>query len=217
MPLRILEQYCSRVDQLDLVSTFTSTTKASKWIAENEIDLLFLDINMPAISGLDFFKSTDSVNMVIFTTAYSEYAVEGFNLQAIDYLVKPYSFERFSQAIQRAADFHNMKSKGQKSEIFVKADLSNVKIATDEISFIEAYTDYVKIHRFDQKTIVTRMTMSHVLSLLPEGFIRVHRSYIIPISQIQKYKNRQIEIAESIIPIGKSYVKTVESILKKSL
>lgn len=216
MPLNILVRYSQGINEVELTRTFTSTMAAKTFLSENPIDLLFLDINMPAQSGLDFFRSLDDRYMVIFTTAHAEYAVDGFNLNAVDYLLKPYSLERFKQAINKAIEFHQFRKGNVTDQIFVKADYSIIKIPTEEILFIEAYTDYLKIHRIGKKMIVTRMTMSNISEILPDGFVRVHRSYLVPFNKIELWSNRQITIGEHKIPIGKTYCKEVQALLRRN-
>lgn len=216
MPLNILARYSQETNEVELTSTFTSTLAAKKFLSENQIDLLFLDINMPAQSGLDFFKSLEASYMVIFTTAHAEYAVDGFNLNAVDYLLKPYSLERFKQAINKAIEFQEYRNGIVTNAIFVKADYGIIKIPTEEILFIEAYTDYLKIHRSNKKIIITRMTMTNILGVLPRGFVRVHRSYLVPFSKVEQWSNRQITIGEYKIPIGKTYYKDVQALLRRN-
>lgn len=207
--LKILENFCEQTEFVTLHKTFTGTTEALKYIQKFPVDLLFLDINMPALSGLDFYKSIPDTIMVVFTTAYSEYAVEGFNLSAIDYLLKPFSFGRFTQAMKKAREYYNYKKKTGKSEerfIFVRADYSLLKVQMDEISAIEALGDYLKIHLQNQKPVITRMTMKRIHSKLPETeFMRVHRSFIIPLNKIESVKNKLIAIEGMSIPIGAIY------------
>jgi DNA-binding LytR/AlgR family response regulator len=217
MPLNILLRYSQETDQIELAKTFTSTLAARNFLTENKIDLLFLDINMPAQSGLDFFKSLSDSYMVIFTTAHAEYAVDGFNLNAVDYLLKPYSLERFKQAINKAVEFHKFRKGNNTNEIFVKADYGITKIPIEEIVLIEAYTDYLKIHRTDKKMVITRMTMNNIAKLLPNNFIRVHRSYLIPMSKVAQWSSREIILGEHKIPIGKTYHKEVQELLKKNI
>lgn len=215
MPLNILTRYSQRTNKVNLKKTFTSTMVAKNWLIQNSVDLLFLDINMPALSGLDFFKSLKEDYMVIFTTAYSEYAVDGFNLNAIDYLLKPFSYERFIQAVGKAVDYYQFQSEKNPKEIFIKENRGIIKIPIREILFIEAYADYLKIHRADQKKIVTRMTMNNIAEILPQGFLRVHRSYIVSIERVEQLLNRQIFIEGHEIPIGKTYYKLVRSVLSE--
>ncbi|PKB16618.1 LytTR family DNA-binding domain-containing protein [Flavobacterium sp. 5] len=215
--LEILQSFCNRIDCVDLQKTFTKSEDALKYLKKYPVDLLFLDINMPAISGIDFCKNLPHKIMVIFTTAYSEYAVEGFTLSATDYLLKPISFIRFEQAVERA--FAQWKSQNQNQEqqyLFIRADYSLIKILISDILYIEGLDDYLKIHIQNQKTIVARMTMKSLLEKLPETeFIRVHRSFIVSISKIEKVRNKTIYINQQEIPVSASYETTFFALLNK--
>ncbi len=210
LPLEILEAYCADIDFLKLEKTFTKTSEAKKHLDKYPVDLIFLDINMPSISGIDFYKDLKQDTMVIFTTAHAQYALEGFELSAVDFLLKPYSFERFSIAVNKANDFyafiHNKPSLEEK-HLFVRSEYSLIKISISEILYIEGLADYLKIHFENGKMILTRMTMKGMLSKLPTSeFIRVHRSFIIPINKIKAVRNKTIYLHEDQeIPIGASY------------
>lgn len=215
MPLNILRRYAEQTEKINLLETFNATVAASEWLKNNEVDLLFLDINMPSVSGLDFFAPIRNDFMVIFTTAHSEFAVEGFNLDAIDYLLKPFSFERFAKAVSKAVDYHKFRAGLNVNEIFVKSNNSILKIPSEEILFVEAYADYLKIHRTGKKKVITRMTMNNIEELLPKEFVRVHRSFIVPFSRVEQMINRQIIIQDHNIPIGKTYYKRVQGLLSQ--
>ncbi len=205
--LRIITHFCSKGEGVELLKTFTSTVEASRFLQENPVDLLFLDINMPAISGIDFYRSLPEKCMVIFTTAYAEYAVEGFNLQAVDYLLKPFTFERFQQAVTKAREYHRFLNQSEPSRyIYIRADYSVYKIDVADIMFVEGLDDYLKIHLHQSKPIVARLTMKSLMQQLPaEDFIRVHRSFIVPFSRIESVRNKIIQLADEEIPIGASY------------
>ncbi len=229
--LRVLTHFCQQVDFIDLQKTFTRTDEALRHLEQFPTDLLFLDINMPSMSGIDFYKAISSIpanqsqpvaamnRMVIFTTAYAEYAVEGFTLNAVDYLLKPFTYERFLQAANKAADFYRWQQQTDKSidtYLYVRADYSLHKIALADILFIEGLDDYLKIHLQPEKSdstktggarpIVARMTMKAMLERLPgTGFVRVHRSYIVPLNRIDAVRNKTIFIEGREIPIGASY------------
>lgn len=207
--LKILESFCKQTDLITLEKTFTKPSEAQKYLKRFPVDLLFLDIQMPSLSGLDFYKSVQQETMVIFTTAHSQFAVEGFNLSAVDFLLKPFTLERFLQAVNKASDFYNYthnSERGQNQFLFVRADYSLIKIAIPDILFIEGLDDYLKIHLHNQKTIVTRMTMKAIMEKLPaKEFIRVHRSFILPFSRIENVRNKVITVAGTEIPIGSSY------------
>ncbi|QMW05282.1 LytR/AlgR family response regulator transcription factor [Spirosoma foliorum] len=224
--LRVLTHFCQQVDFIDLQKTFTRTDEALRYIEQFPVDLLFLDINMPSMSGIDFYKAIGSASedrssptlpanrMVIFTTAYAEYAVEGFTLNAVDYLLKPFTFERFLQATNKAADFYRWQQHSDKvheAYIYVRADYTLHKIALADILFIEGLDDYLKIHFQSEKgaanrPIVARMTMKAMLERLPsDRFSRVHRSYIVPLQRIEAVRNKTILLEGREIPIGASY------------
>jgi DNA-binding LytR/AlgR family response regulator len=207
--LRVIAHFCSQVDFIDLQKTFSSTSDALNHLQQFPVDLIFLDIHMPSMSGIEFYKAIPQQAMVIFTTAYAEYAVEGFNLNAVDYLLKPFTFERFAQAVNKANDYHKFLYQNEETKqayLFIRADYSLYKIALADILFIEGLDDYLKIHIQDSKTVVARMTMKALLQKLPETeFIRVHRSYIVPFSRIENVRNKVISLAGEEIPVGSSY------------
>ncbi|MGQ7946048.1 LytR/AlgR family response regulator transcription factor [Flavobacterium sp. WC2509] len=215
--LDILQSFCEKINTIDLQKTFTKSEDAFKYLKKYPVDLLFLDINMPAISGIDFYKKLPHKTMVIFTTAYSEYAVEGFTLSATDYLLKPISLARFEQAVEKA--YTQWKTQNQNPEqqyLFIRADYSLIKILLSDILFIEGLDDYLKIHIQNQKTIVARMTLKAILEKLPEiDFVRVHRSFIVSISKIEKVRNKMIHINNEEIPISASYETTFFALLNK--
>jgi len=207
LALEILQSLCDTIEYIELEKTFTKSDEAFKYLKKYPVDLLFLDINMPSISGLDFYKKLPHKTMVIFTTAYSEFAVEGFTLSATDYLLKPISLSRFQQAAEKA--YSQWKQQNQNIEqqyLFIRADYSLIKILFSDILFIEGLDDYLKIHIQNQKTVVARMTLKAILQKLPETeFVRVHRSFIIPVSKVSKIRNKIIFIDQTEIPISASY------------
>ncbi len=207
--LKVVETFCATVDFIDLQKTFTKPTEALKYLERYPVDLLFLDINMPSLSGIEFYKQLKQQTMVIFTTAHIEYAVEGFNLNAVDYLLKPYTPERFLQAVNKAKDFfgyqHQAENTGQPF-FFIRADYSLIKINYADILYIEGLDDYLKIHLHNQKAVVARMTMKAILEKLPaKDFIRVHRSYIIPFTRIESVRNKTVYLEGKEFSIGSSY------------
>ena len=175
-PLEIIEAFCGRLPELDLRKTFTSTREARHYLEENPVDLLFLDINMPAESGMSFFRSLSQDCLVIFTTAYAAYAVESYELRAIDYLLKPYTFERFREAVQKATNqlkYQQQSGDPQSQYLLFRVDYSLVRVTTADIQYIEGLDNYLKIHLPDQKPLVVRLTMKAILEQLPaEGFAR---------------------------------------------
>ncbi len=207
--LRIIERFAAGMDGLQLLRTFTNPSEALHFLEGEKVDLLFLDIQMPSVSGLDFYKSLPEGPMVIFTTAYSEYAVEGFNLRAVDYLLKPFTKERFAQAIERAENtltYRQQIASGGQQFISIRADYSTHRISLSDIRYVEGLDDYLKIHLESARPIVARLTMKAMVEMLPAGaFMRVHRSYIIPLNRITMVRNKTIYIGEVQIPIGGSY------------
>ncbi len=210
LALEVLKGYCEKVEFIHLEQTFTKTTEAKDYSEKHPFDLLFLDIRMPAISGIDFFKNFEKEVMVIFTTAYSEYAIEGFNLNAIDYLLKPFEFDRFLHSVNKAREYyeyiHSAKSK-EATYLFVQADYRLQKIVIEDILYIEGMADYLRIHLLNRKPVVARMTMKDISQQLPSHFMRVHRSYIVPLARIESVRNKTIFIHQREIPVGKTYFK----------
>jgi len=217
MAREILENHLQKVDAVNVVATCKNAIEAFNELNSKQIDLIFLDINMPEISGLSFAKSINSNIKVIFTTAYREYALDGFNLQAVDYLLKPISFERLLQAVNKFIGenhFEEVRSiveihPERNDFIFVRADRKMIKINFSKISYIESYSDYLKIH-LDNKMVVTRETITSIEAKLPKNdFIRIHRSYIVSIAKIDSFTNEFIEVNKKALPISRSYKKDV--------
>ncbi|MEL4457055.1 LytTR family DNA-binding domain-containing protein [Lutimonas vermicola] len=218
MAREILENHLKRIEAIDIVGSCKNAVEAFNIINLQSIDLIFLDINMPEVSGLSFAKSINKKIKIIFTTAYREYAVDGFDLKAVDYLLKPISFGRLIQSINK---YKNENSPYQQEEereisyeksdfIFVRADRKMVKINFDELDYIESLSDYLKIH-VNNKVIITRETISSIEAKLPkQDFMRVHRSYIVSINKIQSFTPEFIEIKNKAIPISRSYKNDVK-------
>lgn len=216
LALTIIEHYCRQADAVALEKTFTKTDEALRYIKKYPVDLLFLDIQMPGKNGIDFYKSIGSNVMVIFTTAYSEYAVEGFNINAIDYLLKPFSKERFDEAIAKAQKevAYRHQAPGAANTLLIRADYKLHKIELDEILMIEGLDDYIRIHLQGKPAITARLSMKGILEKLPpQGFIRVHRSYIVPVKRISTIQNKSITIDDFIIPIGDTYKDDISKFL----
>ena len=210
LALQVIEHFCSDIEEIKLERIFTKPTEAIKYIHKFPIDLIFLDIKMPAISGINLAKEVSENTMVIFTTAYSDYAVESYNLNALDYLLKPIKKERFLQAIGKAKDHYRIlhqQDTHEESSIFVRSEYKLVKIVMDEILYIEGLADYIKIYVKDRKPILSRMTMKEIIEILPEkDFKRIHRSYIIPVKRILSISNRKVKLPERVIPVGNTYL-----------
>lgn len=216
LALKVIENFCAKTDFVNLEKTFNKPTEGLQFLKKYPVDLLFLDINMPTMTGIELLKEVVQETMVIFTTAYSEYAVEGFNLNAIDYLLKPFTFDRFQQALIKAKAYHEFikKNEDEKRYIFIRADYKLHKIGLDEILFIEGLDDYLKINFADKKPLVARLTMKNLMEKLPaDEFLRVHRSFIVPINRIEKLSNRMLTIGKEEIPIGVSYEEEIRKLI----
>jgi DNA-binding LytR/AlgR family response regulator len=207
--LQVLEHLCAQRNDIELVKTFTRPTEALKHIHKFPVDIVFLDIKMPSMSGLDLAREIPETTQVIFTTAHSEFAVEGFNLKAADYLLKPFSPERFDQALSKVIQTSsllrtaNTQSSGH---ILIRADYSLIKVNFNDIRYIEGLDDYVKIHQIGTKTIVARLTLKKLMEKLPSNsFVRIHRSFIVPFSAITSVRNKSVFLNETELPLGASY------------
>ncbi|MDH7912456.1 LytTR family DNA-binding domain-containing protein [Winogradskyella sp. SYSU M77433] len=218
----IIVSHLSKIDSIEVVATCKNAIEAFNILSSKTVDLIFLDINMPEISGIAFAKSINKDVKIIFTTAYRDYAVEGFDLQAVDYLLKPISFERLVKAANRYFEVHNTLKQTDvlpdetNTFIFVRADRKMIKIDFDSILYIESYSDYIKIHLDNQDTIVTRETISAIEAKLPNNsFLRIHRSFIICLEKIQSFTNEHITINRKALPISRSYKKDVLKTLEK--
>jgi DNA-binding LytR/AlgR family response regulator len=217
--LKVVENFCKEVEFIDLVKTFTKPQEAIKYLNKFPADLLFLDIRMPSVSGIQFCKQIPQDTMVIFTTAYSEYAVEGFNLNAVDYLLKPFTYDRFLQAVNKAHDFYkfyHQQESALQQYMFIRADYSLVKIMLEDILYVEGLDDYLKIYLVDRKPIIARMTMKAMLEKLPvKDFVRVHRSFIVPLKRIERLRNKNLLVAGREIPVGSSYEEDFMRVFRK--
>lgn len=229
LAIEILVDYCDKLDFVELIGTYTNPLEAIATIKEKKADLIFCDIEMPQINGIDFINLLDNTPLFIFTTAYSQYAVDGFNLNAVDYLVKPIPYHRFIKAISRAKDLliHKEKplpanvfpSHGETNDtqkyIFVKAEYESLKINLDSIEYIQGLKDYLKIHIADtNKAILTLMSFKEILSKLPSNqFLRVHKSFVVNVDYIKTVQRNRIVINDMRIPIGESHKEAFFSIL----
>ncbi len=220
LALELIETYCNRFDFLQLEKTFSSTGAALQYLERNVVDLLFLDINMPAASSIDFYKSLSHKPMLIFTTSYSEYAIESYDMSALDYLLEPFTISRFEKAVRKAFEAYNLvhnATVGEQSKyVMLKVDYGVVKVVLSDILFIEGLDNYIKIHLQNQPPIVVRVTLKAFMENLHETeFLRVHRSYIIPLSRIESVNQKIIMVSGEEIPIGKNYEENLKIALAK--
>ncbi|MCI0752101.1 MAG: LytTR family DNA-binding domain-containing protein [Flammeovirgaceae bacterium] len=222
LAIEILESYVSRVDTLELVSKFRSGVAAFSYLQQHPVDLMFLDIQMPKLSGIEFLKTLKHRPKVIFTTAFRDYAIEGFELEVVDYLLKPIPFERFLKAIAKVQQQPAPVSTATRAEqptddyVYFKVDKKMVKTKIKDILYIESVKDYVKVKTMD-KEIVTQQKISYLEESLPkELFLRIHRSFIISLNKIDCYSATDVEIGKHSIPIGRNYKNEVIKLLARN-
>lgn len=208
----ILLNHLSKIEQIQVIGSCSGAIEAFNLVNMHQVDVIFLDINMPEISGLSFAKSINKDIKIIFTTAYREYAIDSYDLQAIDYLMKPISFERLYKAINLYFELHQPsidqspkpENSNQSDFMFVRADRKMVKINYADMVFIESLSDYLKIHT-KTGSIITRETISNIEAKLPpQNFLRVHRSFIVSIAHITSYTHEYVEVEGNTIPIGRT-------------
>lgn len=222
LALDLLESYVKKTPFLELVERFVSPYQAMQYLTENQVDLVFLDIQMPGITGIELSKVIQSGPKVIFTTAYSQYALEGFKVDAIDYLVKPFNYQEFLKAANKALTWFGLVNKQSEetsddNAIFVKSEYKLVKIEYDKIIYIEGLKDYVKIYLIDHpKPILTLMTLKSLEERLPSNqFMRVHRSYIVNLTKISTIERSRIVFGSVYIPIADGYKEKFQGFLDK--
>lgn len=223
LALDIIEAYVKKHPELNLIARCNNAEEASKVLNSQHIDLMFLDIQMPGVTGLNFIRLLKNKPLFMFTTAYSEYAIDGFELDAIDYLLKPIAYDRFEKAIEKAKEYYTIKNNSGLTEsdlendfIFVKANQQLIKLAYGEILYVEAFADYVKIFLNDRK-IVTLQTMKKMEAKLPSDiFSRVHRSFIVNRKAVQSFSTSVCEVNGEKIPVGKNYKNDFIKLMKSN-
>ena len=222
LALEVLEAYIERIEGLELVAKCENAVKAFDALKKLQVDLIFLDIQMPKLTGIDFLKVLNPAPKVIFTTAYREYAIESYELNVVDYLLKPIAFNRFMMAVNKAMD-GSVEYDEESSEesqvapddpyIFLKADRKMVKVYLKDILYIESLKDYVRIKTPDRE-IVSLQKISYLEQKLPEDFfMRIHRSFIVPIKKIEAFSNHAVEVGGKELPIGRNYKNQVLEVL----
>jgi len=220
LALELIQYYVSLHSDLQLLATFEDALQARQYLQTHEVDLLFADINMPDLNGLQLVESLSKRPMVVFTTAYKKFAYEGFELQAIDYLLKPIGPERFATAIQKVKDAfllqQQKQTQAEKPSIYVRSDYKMLRIVLDHIQYIEGLEDYIRIHVDGSRPVLTLMSLKAMEETLPADlFIRIHRSYIIPIKRIVTIQAKEIQLPGISLPIGKKYQPAVLQLLGK--
>ena len=212
LAVKVLSDYIKRVPYLDLRDTFKDALMASDYLRNNEIDLMFLDIHLPGLKGIDFLKTLSERPAVILTTAYHEYAVEGFNLNVTDYLLKPFDFERFLTAVGKVKTDKSKAGVDVKDFIFIAVQKKKVKLLFDDIIYVESQREYVKVVT-TKRQYLTKMSTNEIEAMLPgELFKRVHRSFIISVRRIDSYNADEVEMSGITIPIGRGYRDVIDSL-----
>jgi len=221
--LEVVKSLLEEIPFIELAACFTKAVEAISFLQENDIQLVFLDIKMPGLSGIDFIRSLPKPPMVIFTTAYSEHAVQSFELDAIDYLLKPFSFSRLLKACNKAYEFQQMKDNNNKTAseplpvIFIKSGFEQIRIDLADLRYVESIGNYMKLHLHEKPPIMSRLTTSEAEALLPvNAFLRVHRSFIVAKDKITKVDKRSVWLNETEIPIGPSHITEIEKLLKST-
>ena len=214
MALEIIKKHAAHISFVDIKQTFTNAFEAAAWLQKEKVDLIFLDIKMPDISGIDFLHALQNPPLVIFTTAYSEHAVQGFELNAVDYLLKPFSAARFLKACNKAYELQQLKTGGGNASIFIKSGYGQVQVALSEIQYIESSGNYVQLVLADKK-ILSRLTMNEAEVLLPKGsFVRIHRSYVVAKKRITKVEKNIVWVGNTTLPVGTNYAAEVEKLFQ---
>jgi two-component system LytT family response regulator len=214
--LDVIKNLSAKIPFIDLKAGFTNAFDAIDYLGREKVDLLFLDIKMPDISGIDFLRSIPNPPMVIFTTGYSEHAVQSFELDAIDYLLKPFSLSRFLKACNKALEqfqFRNKNAEASLSSVFVKSGYEQLRVELNDILYAESNGNYIDFVLKDKK-ITSRLTMSEAEALLPSSlFVRIHRSYIVARKQVTRVDKNYVWVNETALPVGANYIHEISKII----
>jgi DNA-binding LytR/AlgR family response regulator len=219
--LEVIKNHSEKIPFIRLDGCFTNAFEAMDYMVRVKPDLLFLDIKMPDISGIDLLRSLPDPPMVIFTTAYSEHAVQSFELDAIDYLLKPFSLPRFLKACNKAREQFELRSNkppvaGEDIYVFIKSGYGQIRVALEELLYVESNGNYMQFVLRDRK-IISRLTMSETEALLPRGsFLRIHRSYIVSGRHVGKIEKKSVWVGQTELPVGAGYTQEIEKLIKKS-
>ncbi|RZL15413.1 MAG: response regulator transcription factor [Pedobacter sp.] len=220
LALQLIKTYAERIPAIQLKETFDDGISGIEYLNQHPVDLLFLDINMPDITGIELASALIHKPLIIFTTAYKQFAYEGFQLEAVDYLLKPIQFDSFSKAVQKAvasAEFKDRSSSIQNdAAIYVHSEYRLLKIFIREIEYIESMEDYVRIHVGTEQPILSLITLKKVLEMLPlNQFVRIHRSFVINTARIKSISQRKVQMQSSILPIGDSYASQLQLAIRQ--
>ena len=224
LALKQLDSYVKKTPFLQLTGSFHSATEAKAFINEHPVEVIFTDINMPDCSGMQFVKELEQPPLVVFSTAYEEYAVESFRVDAIDYLLKPYSYQDFLKAALKVKQYHEWKSSenskpqedGSNEYFFVRADNQNAKIIIDEILYVEAMSEYIRIHFKEGKSLMTFMSIKLMMETLPnDRFMRIHRSYIASLENIKSFRRNELELNDgTVLPVSATYKEELQKYIE---
>lgn len=220
--LDLLKGYLKKTPFIDTVGAFYSSLAALDFAQREQVDVVFLDINMPDLSGLDLSKLLPKETKVVFTTAYEEYALDGFKVSALEYLVKPFSYPEFLEAAQKARDYFELVAAAGRQEevprdfLFLKSDYKMHKVLFEELLFAENQKDYIKVHRLNKKPLMVLMALKELEALLPSHFMKVHRSYIVNLHAIDEVERGQPRINQQIIPVSDAYRETFHSYINQA-
>ena len=226
LALKLLQDNISKVPFLKLASACNDAFEAMKALQENKIDLVFIDIQMPGLTGLQFIGSLENKPLVIFITAYKQYALESYDLSVVDYLVKPVALDRFIKACNKAQELHELKAMKQQHTVqpsaeyfFLNVDYSQVKVIFDDIIWIEGLRDYIKINlKSTTKPLIVRTSLKAIeIELSPNKFIRIHKSYLVAITEITAVRKNSIFIKEMELPVGETFREAVEKLIRKEI
>ncbi len=218
LALEILELYCSKIDYLDVVGTCKNADEAAFFLQHNKVDLLLLDIQMPRLNGMEWYKNLSSKPLVIFCTAFQHFAVESYEVSAIDYLLKPFSLERFNKAIEKTKEIIEKKTNQETIEqsIFVRSDRKEIRVKIDDILFIQSMSNYYVVTTTEKKIIGYGSISTLESTLQAFNFIRIHRSYLVAKNKIGTIATNSIIVSTYELPIGRNYRKNIENIAKLS-
>ncbi|MBT8318191.1 MAG: response regulator transcription factor [Lutibacter sp.] len=223
LALKQISNYVHKTPFLELLQGFESPLEAISYVQENEVDLLFVDINMPDLNGIDFVKSLSNAPKIIFTTAYSEYALEGFRVDALDYLLKPIDYATFLKAATKAQEWFTLQNnsseelKGNDDFLFIKSEYKIIRVKISEIKYIEGMREYIRIHLANEKPIMTLLSMKAMDKQLENNsFMRVHRSYIVNLNKISTIERNRIVFDKVYIPVSDQYKEKFHQFIEKN-
>lgn len=218
--LELIKNYAAKISSLQLLHTFNDAVSAGEYLRNTHVDLLLVDINMPDINGIDLVSSLQNKPLVIFTTAYKKFAYDGFELDAVDYLLKPIDFERFKKGVNKAIEILQNKvlpKPNEQESLFVWSEYKMLKIELNEIEYIEGLEDYIRINISNSKPVLTLMTMKAFIEKLPANkFLRIHRSYIIPLNKIVSILNKKVLLVSGrTLPVSDTYAASLNEWIKR--